>query len=659
MDYQELKELKEQCLCELREYLPTVKAALDEADTRLYLYASDAIREDMDTANVYELLGIRKVLRLMLTYEVDVDYVHLILRAIEGVWEDGKHIRGGLSYDTPRGYKPVRLMPYQVWCVFGIYAFFTEVSMEREYYDGMELLPSEFVRDGIVWDRRRLCREAHLFQTRKSGKTAFGGSIDFIEANVIGEANAQVLICANSSKQAKIAFEAVRQYAYQIDPKATSKSGGKFLRVTSDEITWKPGMPRTGSILVMSAGGKTKDGLYASMVHADEHGSASYVKGHSDMENLVQVCVGSMGPRRESLLLHTTTAGLVNEGPYQVQLRVVEELLTHEMLIPLGTSQKTDDDRWFALLLRLDPWEITDDLESLNKDNLFRKVNRSIGVTVQPTWYRERIAEAIKKGGEVAQEVKTKDFNIWQTDRVSEWIKPDHIRGMQTDMSIDDCTEEDGWVVFCGLDFSMGDDLNAISFLAVREKEDGGKEFFADMEAWISEDTYTNTPLQYLYKEWVERGWLHVSPGAVLEPELPVNRIAELYQNGVTFLGFGYDPWKAKSPINALSAWMVTITDDLDAPKQYIIPVRQTFASYNPVVEELDYMLKTDPPLLTFSNNPMWAWEFGNTAIAMSNDGMENKKPVKRNASETCKVDNVQCLCTALMLYDRAEGQKN
>ena len=158
MDHQELKTLKEDCLRELREYLPTVKAALDKADTRLYLYASDAIREDMDTANVYELLGIRKILRLMLTYEVDVDYVHLILRAIEGVWEDGKHVRGGLSYDTPRGYKPVRLMPYQVWCVFGIYAFFTEVCMEREYYDGMELLPSEFVKDGMVWDRRRLCR---------------------------------------------------------------------------------------------------------------------------------------------------------------------------------------------------------------------------------------------------------------------------------------------------------------------------------------------------------------------------------------------------------------------------------------------------------------------------------------------------------------------
>lgn len=659
MDNQELKQIKDRCLEELRGYLPTVREQLDSIDERLYIYASDAVRYDMDTANIYELLGIRKVLRLMLTYEVSAREVQKRVLAIEGEWHNGKHVRGGIPYDTPRGRKAVRLMPYQVWCIFGIYAFMTTVDMEREYHEGDELLPSEFVKDGRVYDRRRLTTEAHLFQTRKSGKTEFGASLDHLEANVFGDSNSQVLICANSKEQGKIAFKAVKSFAHYLDPKSTSKAGGKYFRVTADEITWKEGLPRTAEIKVMSAGGKTKDGLYASMVHADEHGSAEYSNEHSDMEDLVQVCAGSMGPRRERLLMHTTTAGNVNEGPYQKQLRVVEILLLEEIKIPLGTSKKTGDDSWFAFILRLDPWEVTDDLQELNKENLFRKVNRSIGVTVQPTWYRERIAEAIKKGGDVAKEVRTKDFNMWQTDRISEWVKPELIRSLQIERRIDECKAEDGWMVFVGMDFSMGNDLNAVSFLGYREKEDGSAEFFADMEAWISEETFASTPMKHLYGEWVKAGWLHVSPGAVLEPSLPVDRIAELYEKGVTFGAFGYDPWKAKTPINALAAWMVTITGDVDSPKQYIVPLRQTHATYNPVVEEIDYMLKAEPPLISFSNNPMWPWEFGNVALSVSNDGMENKKPVKLNDSETCKIDNIQCVCSALMLYDKAEGTKN
>lgn len=652
-----LKNIKQQCLEELREYLPKISSQLDRIDSRLYQYAADAVREDMDTANVYELLGIRKVLRLMCSYEIAEKRVRTTIHAIEGKWENGRWVSNGLAFDSPRGLQHVRLMPYQVWCLFGMYGFTVDVDM-REAVAGETLLPSEYVMQGRVWDKRRLCQEAHIFQTRKSGKTEFGASLDFVEAFVLGDSNAQVHICANSKEQAKIAFKAIKSYAHQLDPSSLSKSGGKYLRVTTDEITWQ-GMQKTSEIKVMSAGGKRKDGLFASMVHADEHGSASYVKDHSDMEDLVQVCVGSMGPRRERMLLHTTTAGNVNEGPYQRQLRVVEEMLTHEMEIPLGTAKRTDEDRWFAFLLRLDPWEITEHLEDLNKENLFRKVNRSIGITVQPTWYRERIKEAIAKGGDIAREVKTKDFNMWQTERVKEWIKPDMIRAIQTKRRIDECTEDGGWYVFVGLDFSMGDDLYAISYFAYREREDGSMEFFADMDAWISEDTLHNSPMKFLYQEWEEKSYLHVCSGHILQSAEPMERIASLYDGGVTFLGFGYDPWKAKVPINALQAWILTITDDVEAPKQYIIPVRQTFSTYNSVVEELDFMLKSTPPLISFSGNPMWAWEFGNCAIAVSNDGMENKKPVKRNDSEACKVDNIQCLCTGIMLFDRANGAKN
>ena len=168
---------KDKCIADLVDALPRFKGQLEAIDPRLSAYIEDALSNHASHSNFYELLGIRKVMRLMVSYEVDGDRVQRTLRAIEGVWENGKHVKGGLRFSTPRGPQHVRLMPYQVWCVFGIYGFKTDVCMERTYTDGDQLLPSEWVGpDGLVWDTRRLTEECHLFQTRKSGKTEFGAA---------------------------------------------------------------------------------------------------------------------------------------------------------------------------------------------------------------------------------------------------------------------------------------------------------------------------------------------------------------------------------------------------------------------------------------------------------------------------------------------------
>ena len=103
MDNDELKILKERVLAELREWLPAYRERMDAIDSRIYEYCSDAIREDIDTANIYELLGIRKVLRLMDTYELNEKQTRRVIRAIEGKWDGNRHEAGGLKFDTPRG----------------------------------------------------------------------------------------------------------------------------------------------------------------------------------------------------------------------------------------------------------------------------------------------------------------------------------------------------------------------------------------------------------------------------------------------------------------------------------------------------------------------------------------------------------------------------
>ena len=671
-DFDELKQTKAQCLRDITEALPDYVNRLNSIDTRLLTYIEDAISGNASHANLMELLGIRKEMRLMDSYDLDPERVKRSLRAIEGQWQGGRHVKGGLRFSTPRGSQHVRLMPFQTWLIWCIYAFKVDVSMERTYHDGDMLLPTEWVRDGWVWDTRRLTQEAHWFLTRKSGKTELGGAVDFTEVGFLGDVNGQALICTNSSEQSQIAYKAIREFAMQVDPTCSNRMGGKYFRMTRNGLNWQPGHPMKGEIKCMAAGKTSKDGLYASVVHADEHGQAGYVNAHSDMQAAVDTCWGSTGPRREKLLLHTTTAGRIKEGPYKTKLEQVEASLMSEMQYPLGQPHRTPDDYWCAFLLQLDKWELTDDLTKLDDPELFKKVNRSIGTTVQPTYYRERLHEAATGTEDTKQEVLTKDFNMWQSSRVSKWVSPDEIRAIQSEWPtggykcprrIDDCTADQGWEVMVGSDFSKGDDLNGNSYLAKRWRDDLQEmEYFADLDAYMSEAAVNDSPIRALLMKWDEEGWLHIVPGKTFDPAVAVNRIIELDAENVNFFGFGYDPYNAKNVINALTQWLVDVGLD---PKTLIKPVRQNFATYSPAVKEFDYMIhrgiqaedgRVEPnPMIHLSENPLWPWEFGNCQLAESTDGMENMKPVKANSSASCKVDHVQMILSALLLHDQAD----
>ena len=656
---EELQKAKVQVLEDIKAALPDYMDRLNAVDGRLLAYIEDAISNDGSHANLYELLGIRKELRLMDSYEMNPQRVQMVLRAIEGVWKDGKHVKGGLEFDTARGNMHVQLMPYQVWCVMGIYLFVTDVNMQKPFREGDALLPTEFVKDGNVWDKRRLCTEAHIFQTRKSGKTEFGAAIDFTEACFLGEANSQVLICSNSKEQSDIAMKAIKEFAYQVDPTSLNRMGGKFFSVTASKVKWQPGNRMKGEIRALTAGGKAsrkKDGLYASIVHADEHGSAVYVNGASDMQSLVEVAWGSTGPRREKLLLHTTTAGLTHEGPYKNQLEQVQKILLSELEHPLGVPYQTFDDKWFAFLLQLDPWELTYNLEQLDNEELFHKVNRSIGTTVQPTYYRERLHDA-KLSEDTLKEVMTKDFNIWQTVKTVSWlVTPAKVRRLQINRRVTDCLFDDGWQTFVGLDFGGNDDFMAISTLSVNYMDglEMKDRFFADTIAWINEAALKESPNRALYELWIEQGWVKVCPGEVFDASLAVNELMQLAQSGINLFMFGYDPAQSKDPINNIQAWLQSLGCDPENMKNMLVPVRQDFMTMNQILLRLEYMTLSTEPWLRYSMSPLWPWMAGNAAVTSTRDDTL-RKIVK--SGEHNKVDCFHGLLDALYCFDLSEGK--
>ena len=638
---------------ELREMLQVQWHETADIEFRLYEYLNGLISEPQ-YHNAYEIKGAIKFLRLLGTYELDIETFRDVIYKYEGTWDnsDGvwRHVEGGLRHPGTTGAQYYRLQPFQVFVLASM--FLLKVWINTGVKAGSrELLPTEEIRDGYIWDLRRLCTEFTLYTPRKTAKTQLSAFIQFWYF-MSGDENCECLCCANASDQAKILFSRSSALIRQMDPKE------KRIRFTASQVNWKPGQFRSASLTALSAGGKTKDGLFAQLCSADEYGSAAYVNGASDMGKLVSVVESSMGPRREPMTFISTTAGIIQAGPFIDKLQGIKLLLAKET--DPDAEHTISEDRQACLLLEPDEWEQNDEELLLTSKDVRRKVNPMLGVIVQHSFYDDEISKG-RQNPEKMNEVITKLLNVYKVGRVKDWLKPEDIRPLQIDMRIDDCVDTAGWLVWCGLDFSKGDDLNGVSYLAYNTRTG---EFFADMDSYMSEKAVNESPIRELLLKWADMGYLHIVPGQTFDPSWPVNRIIQLNDNGVNFIAFGYDPFNAKIVLNALGQWVFDIGLD---PKQIIRPVSQTFATYNPAVAEFDYMMKRSrddgfghqipDPMIHFSRNSLWPWEFGNVMLKESNDGMENVKPVKREANG--KVDNIQMLLSALILYDATEAQIN
>lgn len=657
------REEKQQAHEILMTHVPDMMPALEEIDQRLGDYFQ-GLTDEPDMHNGYEMLCAVKFLRLMRTYEFDVKRVQQVIELREGQWrqdERGRwhHVRGGIrcpGTDTAHVY---RWQPFQVFVLASVFGFKNWFNTEVLAIDKPELLPTERERaDGYVEDLRRLCNYFVLYTPRKTDKTGMSAFIQVVFF-LMGDYNSEIYCCANAEFQSRILYGRTTFMLTDIDTR------NRF-DITKKQINWKPQFHsvRNAMIMPLTAGGKTKDGPFAELVNWDELGSSPYVNGKSDMMGLVNVMRSSMGPRREGLTFGTTTAGTIQSGPFVEMLAGLHEQLLRELRFDTGEEQpRLSDDRQLCLLLEPDDWEKVDEELLLTSKTLRRKINPMLGVTCQHQFYEDSITD-MQNGKMTREELFSKLFNIYATSATHDWFKPEDIRAIQIDRRIDECSDSKGWMVFCGMDFSKGDDLNGDVFLAYNVQT---RRFFADMDVYISEEAANASPIRELLLRWAADGWITIVPGKTFDPSWPVNRIIELDEKGVNFAAFGYDPFNAKVVVNAMSQWVFDIGLD---PKQLIIPVRQNFATYNPAVAEMDYMVKRSrddgfghqiaDPLIHLSKNPLWPYCFGCCKLQESSDGMHNLKPVKKNpGSAACKVDPVQMLLSGLILYDQAEAQIN
>lgn len=372
---------------------------LVETDKRIGDYVFSVI-DNPEAHNLYEILGVRRFLRMLDKYEWKAKRVRRFFKFYETIRFSG--LRGRTRY---------KLTPVQAYQFANIYGFARS-------------------------DGRRLIRTAYLFVPRKFSKTTSCAAMAVYDM-LFGDNNAQAYVGANSYDQAKICFDEIRNIMFDIDPRE------KHFKVNREKITFKD-HGRDSLIQCLTANAKTKDGLFASLVIMDEYAQARNTAGRNGAD-LKNVLTTSMGPRREPLTIVITTASEVVDGPFAHELEGVMAVLRGE----------AESDTMFASLFMPDVDDKEDDPKT------WAKVQPHLGITVQSDYY-ENEWQSAQLSAENMLAFRTKLLNVFTINDEKTWFSHEKAQELVGNFSIDNVQGRPDCAV--AFDLSVHDDFSAVSY---------------------------------------------------------------------------------------------------------------------------------------------------------------------------------------------------
>ena len=439
-----------------------------------------------------------------------------------------------------------------------------------------------------------------LFVPRKFGKTTTVAGIAIYEL-LFGDADGQVFVCANSYQQAKICFDNIRSSL-----KALDKTGQRF-RVNREAI-YNLMRGKASFARCLASDPTTLDGLNASCYILDEFSQAK----SADLRNVMAT---STGARENPLELIITTASDLQEGPCASTLQAYESILLGEI----------EDDSVFPLIFQPDVDDREDDPAT------WRKVQPHIGVTIQEDYYEQQWAKA-QQTSENLLAFRTKLLNVFAVNEAKKWITGDEIRDLYRPFDFDATDPSDPPIAMVSFDLSVWDDFSAVAY-QIYDPASGSFHFHVDY--YLPEGTVDRHARSALYKTWVEKGWLTLLPGNVIDYEAICQDI--IARNGkVLIAGIGFDPWHSKTAVNMLAS---------AGAGNVMKPLKQTYGAFTGSVEALEMMVKTKK--CSFSPNEITAWCFGNCVI--DEDRIGNRKPIKGRISD--KIDGAICCLMTQQLF--------
>lgn len=282
----------------------------------------------------------------------------------------------------------------------------------------------------------RIFREVFMVMGRKNGKSLFASAIIAYMVYLDGEYGARVYCLAPKLEQAAIVYENFyKMISREPELAALVKRRRSDVYLEETNTTARP----------LAFNAKKSDGFNPHLTVCDEIASWPAEQGLKQYE----VMKSALGARKQPMILSISTAGYVNDGPY-------DELMKRSTAVLQGSSEER---RLLPILYIIDDPSKWDDIEELKKSN------PNMGVSVSADFFIEEIAIARNSLSKRA-EFMVKYCNIKQNSTQA-WLPFDVVDGVcGAEYSLEDFRSS-----YCvgGIDLSQTTDLTACCVVIEKE----------------------------------------------------------------------------------------------------------------------------------------------------------------------------------------------
>lgn len=447
----------------------------------------------------------------------------------------------------------------------------------------------------------RIWREVFMVMGRKNGKSLFASACIAYMVYLDGEYGAKVYCLAPKLEQAAIVYDnfyKMVQREPELSNLAQKRRSDVYLESTNT------------SIRPLAFNAKKSDGFNPHLTICDEISSWPAEQGRKQYE----VMKSALGARKQPLILSISTAGYINDGPY-------DELMTRSTAYLQGSSRER---RLLPILYMIDDVTKWNDIDEL------RKSNPNMGVSVSEDFFLEEIAIA-ENSLSKRVEFLTKYCNIKQNSSVA-WLPFEVVDAV----SGSECRLEDFRSSYCvgGIDLSQTTDLTACCVVI----EKGGKlhvfcQFFMPANKIQELQEREGVP----YQLYVQKGWIQPSGENFVDYEdcfTWFRRLVEEYE--ILPLQVGYDRYSAQYLVQEM--------------QQYGFHMDDVYQGWNlsPVMMEADGLLRDQK--LQLGNNNLLKAHFLNVAVKQNSE-TRKIQPVK--IEPRCHIDGFVAVIDALTVRQK------
>ena len=441
----------------------------------------------------------------------------------------------------------------------------------------------------------RRFRKVYIQLARKNAKSQYLAIIGAYIA-FLGDEKQRIYIAGWQKDQSDEVYTAVRD----------GIGSSSLLEDKWKEAYGKIEIFRNGSVIVPLSREtrKTGDGKNPSVGIVDEY----HIHETSEIYDVLQ---SGMVARKEPLMFVITTAGFDLSRPCFIEYEYVSRIL--------DPDDDIENDDYFAIICELDEGD------DIKDESNWIKANPIVATYEEGL---ESIRSDLKTALDVPEKMRafmTKTMNIWVDMKIGGYIPASKWKNCK----VDDF-EITGRDVYIGVDLSKKIDLTSSGF--VFPHQDGfhvRQHSFMPEEALAERRTKDKVP----YDLWIEKGWLSVTPGAVVDYNFVEQWILDFVNDyELNVILFCYDPYGATQ-----------FAQNMANHGMVVVEVRQGFQTLSePTKDFRDFVYQQK---ISHIGDKTLSWAVGNAVVDMAaNESIKLSKSKSRE-----RIDPIAAIITAFV----------